>query len=105
MRLTRNGISREAFLAYTKSVWRFPPESASRVGHLAPFPVELPYRLIQFYTFSGEVVSDPFMGSGTTAMAALKSERLFVGYEMNLASISISQSRLHSIRTEKPLLF
>jgi len=75
------------------------------VGHLAPFPVELPYRLIQFYTFSGEVVSDPFMGSGTTAMAALKSERLFVGYEMNLASISISQSRLHSIRTEKPLLF
>jgi DNA modification methylase len=98
-------ISREAFLAYTKSVWSFPPESASRVGHPAPFPVELPYRLIQFYTFSGEVVLDPFMGSGTTAVAALKSERLFVGYETNPAYIGVSQSRLQSLRTEKPLLF
>lgn len=75
------------------------------MGHPAPFPVELPYRLIQFYTFSGEVVLDPFMGSGTTAVAALKSERLFVGYETNPAYISISQSRLQSLRTEKPLLF
>lgn len=72
-------ISRDEFLEFTKSVWRFPAEPASKVGHPAPFPVELPYRLIQLYTFSGEIVLDPFMGSGTTAIAALKTGRFYVG--------------------------
>ena len=76
-------ISREQFLEYTKSVWEIPSESARKVGHPAPFPVELPYRLIQLYTFSDEIVLDPFMGSGQTALAALKAGRHFIGYEIS----------------------
>lgn len=79
----KSTISREQFLEYTKSVWDFSAESARKVGHPAPFPVELPYRLTQLYTFEGEVVLDPFMGSGQTALAAIKSGRHFVGYEIN----------------------
>ncbi|HEX8992957.1 MAG TPA: site-specific DNA-methyltransferase [Anaerolineales bacterium] len=79
----KDTISKEEFLEYTKSVWDFPAESARKIGHPAPFPVELPYRLIQLYTFEGDVVLDPFMGSGQTALAALKSNRHFVGYEIN----------------------
>ena len=59
-RKRRSTISWEEFLEFTKSVWSFPAESARRVGHPAPFPVELPYRLIQLYTFEGDVVLDPF---------------------------------------------
>jgi site-specific DNA-methyltransferase (adenine-specific) len=89
-------ISREEFLTYTKSVWTFPSESARRVGHPAPFPIELPYRLIQLYTFSSEVVLDPFMGSGQTALAARQAGRHFVGYEVDEAYVSLAQSRLFS---------
>ncbi|MFX0103560.1 MAG: DNA-methyltransferase, partial [Candidatus Hodarchaeota archaeon] len=78
-----NTITKEEFLENTKSIWSFPTESAKKIGHPAPFPVELPYRLIQLYTFEGDVVLDPFMGSGQTGIAALKSNRSFVGYEIN----------------------
>ena len=64
--------ARDEFLEFTRSVWTFPAESARKVGHPAPFPVELPRRFIQLYTFEGDVVLDPFMGSGTTALGALK---------------------------------
>jgi site-specific DNA-methyltransferase (adenine-specific) len=76
-------ITKEQFLEYTKSVWAFTAESAKKIGHPAPYPVELPYRCIQLYTYSNEVVLDPFMGSGQTALAALRSGRCFVGYEVN----------------------
>jgi site-specific DNA-methyltransferase (adenine-specific) len=89
-------ISREQFLEYTKSIWRFPAEQASKVGHPAPFPLELPYRLIQLYTFAGEVVLDPFMGSGTTALAALKSGRIFVGYEVSPSYVELAYQRIAS---------
>ncbi len=74
-------ISREEFLEFTRSVWTFPAESARRVGHPAPFPVELPRRFIQLYTFEGDVVLDPFMGSGTTAVGAVETGRSYVGYD------------------------
>jgi DNA modification methylase len=66
----KSTISKEEFLEFTKSVWTFSAEPATKVGHPAPFPVELPYRLIQLYTFEKEVILDPFMGSGQTAIAA-----------------------------------
>ncbi|MEJ5329349.1 MAG: site-specific DNA-methyltransferase [Desulfobaccales bacterium] len=91
-------ISREEFLEFTKSVWSFPAESARRVGHPAPFPVELPYRLIQLYTYAGDVVLDPFMGSGTTAIAALKAGRRFVGYEIDPAYVRLAEKRLAEFR-------
>jgi len=87
-------ISRDEFLEFTKSVWTFPTESAKIVGHPAPFPIELPYRLIQFYTFEGDVVLDPFMGSGTTAISALRSGRFFVGYDNKMEYIELANERI-----------
>lgn len=90
----KNTITRDEFLEFTKSVWTFPAEAASRVGHPAPFPVELPYRLVQLYSFEEEVVLDPFMGSGQTAIAAIKSSRHYVGYEINSDYASLAERRI-----------
>ena len=90
-------ITRDDFMAWTKSVWQFPAESARRVGHPAPFPVELPRRCIELYTYSDEVVLDPFMGSGTTAVAALQTGRRFVGYEISGEYQELAYQRLASI--------
>jgi DNA modification methylase len=92
----RSNIRREEFLEFTKSIWRFPAESARKVGQPAPFPVELPYRLIQLFTFEGEVVLDPFIGSGTTALAAQMSGRRFVGYEIDPAYVALARRRLQA---------
>jgi site-specific DNA-methyltransferase (adenine-specific) len=91
-----NTITKEQFMEWTKSVWTINPESAQKVGHPAPFPVELPFRLIQLYTFQGDVVLDPFMGSGTTAIAALKAERKYVGYENNPEYVKLAMERIAS---------
>jgi DNA modification methylase len=87
-------ISRDEFLEYTKSIWTFPTVSARRIGHPAPFPTDLPYRLIQLYTFADEIVLDPFMGSGTTAVAAIDCNRKYVGFEIDADYIEIAQKRL-----------
>ena len=90
-------IARDEFLEYTKSVWSFPTESAKRVGHPAPFPEELPYRLIQLYTFEGDVVLDPFCGSGTTCVAALKTGRHFVGFDINEEYVNLAKDRISAL--------
>ena len=87
-------ITRDEFLEFTKSVWRFPTESAKKLKHPAPFPVELPRRIIQLYTFEGEVVLDPFMGVGTTAIAALASNRKYVGYDISEEYCSLALERI-----------
>jgi modification methylase len=91
----KSTITRDEFLEFTRSVWRFDAERASKVGHPAPFPVELPYRCIQLYTFAGDVVLDPFMGSGQTAIAAIKTGRHFVGYEVSPEYASLGQRRIN----------
>jgi len=88
-------IARDEFLEYTKSVWSFPTESAKRVGHPAPFPEELPYRLIQLYTFEGDMVLDPFCGSGTTCVAALKTGRHYVGFDINEDYVKLARERIN----------
>lgn len=93
-------IGREQFMEWTKSVWSMNPESARRVQHPAPFPVELPYRLIQLYTFRGDVVLDPFMGSGTTAVAALQTGRRFVGYDTSQEYVDRALIRLQQYQQE-----
>ena len=100
-------ITRDDFLEFTKSVWTFPAVSARQVGHPAPFPVELPHRLIQLYTFAGEVVLDPFMGSGQTAIAALQGDRHYVGYEIEPQYVRLAEKRIKQfIRDFKaPTLF
>jgi site-specific DNA-methyltransferase (adenine-specific) len=90
----KNTIGRDEFLLFNKSVWSFPAESARKVGHPAPFPMELPRRLIQFYTFEGEVVLDPFMGSGQTAIAAISSRRHYIGYEIEEEYITLAGKRI-----------
>ena len=93
-------ISRDDFLEYTKSTWKFPPTSAKRAQHPAPFPVELPRRLIDLYTFSDEVVLDPFMGSGATAVAAIDLGRSFVGYEIEAGYIETALERVAEVGTQ-----
>lgn len=87
-------ISRDDFMEWTKSVWTMNTESARRVGHPAPFPVELPARLIQLYTYRDDVVLDPFMGSGSTALAARQAGRSYVGYEISPEYYARAQARL-----------
>jgi modification methylase len=94
-------INRDQFLEYTRSVWSFASEPARKVGHPAPFPVELPYRLMQLYTYKGEVVLDPFMGSGQTAIAAVKANRKFVGYEIRQEYIDLAEKRINAFRTQQ----
>lgn len=88
-------ISREEFLEFTKSVWTFPAVSAKSIGHPAPFPVQLPQRLIQLYTYETEVVLDPFMGSGQTAMAALGGKRQYIGYELDFKYVQLAEKRIN----------
>jgi len=87
-------IGREEFLEWTKSVWSFPAASAQQVGHPAPFPEELPRRLIHLYSFLGDLVLDPFSGSGTTCLAARRAGRHFVGYEIEKAYLDLALERL-----------
>jgi DNA modification methylase len=89
-----NSILREQFLEWTKSIWTFPAMPARRVGHPAPFPEELPHRLIQLFTYQNDVVLDPFMGSGTTCLAAAADGRRFVGYDLNEEYVELARKRL-----------
>ena len=91
-------IFRDEFLEATVDLWELPPESATRVGHPAPFPVELPQRLIDLYTYRGDLVLDPFMGSGTTAVAALRTERHFIGYDTDPEYVAAAHDRVDSER-------
>lgn len=87
-------ILKDDFLELTKSVWTFPAVSARRIGHPAPFPEELPRRLIELYTFKGDAVIDPFSGSGTTCLAALKTGRYYVGYEIEPEYVKLAEQRI-----------
>jgi modification methylase len=98
-RLNRNmpstaTISRDEFLEATTDLWEIPPESATRVGHPAPFPVAIPKRLIELYTYEGDVVLDPFMGSGTTAIAALRTDRHYIGFDTDKTYVDRAKARI-----------
>lgn len=97
-----SGISNQDFVEWTKSIWRFPTENAARLGHPAPFPEELPRRLILLYTNVEDVVLDPFMGSGTTAVAAKKLRRHYIGYELSPEYCRLAEQRL--LATPEPLI-
>lgn len=94
----RNTITADDFMSWTTDVWDVPTESANRVGHPAPFPVELPQRLIELLTFEGDVVLDPFMGSGSTAVAALRTGRHFIGFDTDAAYAAAAMARVTAER-------
>ena len=91
-------ISRDEFMALTVDTWRFPPESARRVGHPAPFPVELPRRVIELYTFKGDTVLDPWCGSASHAVAALRTGRHFVGFDIDPDYVALARRRVEAER-------
>lgn len=90
------------FLALTLDVWSIPPESARRVGHPAPFPVELPEQLVNLYTFRDDLVLDPFMGSGSALVAAARLGRRYVGYDLDPSYVDIARRRVATALAEPP---
>ncbi len=100
-----NTITKEQFMEWTKSIWTMNAESARRIGHPAPFPEELPYRLIQLYSYKDDIILDPFMGSGTTAISALKSKRKYVGYDISQEYINLAERRLRPLLKQRTLNF
>ena len=95
-------IPGDEFMEATLDVWEIPAESATRVGHPAPFPVALVERCIQLFTFDGDVVLDPFMGSGTTAVAAVNTGRRFVGYDTDAGYVRAARERVSSMVSVTP---
>jgi site-specific DNA-methyltransferase (adenine-specific) len=89
-----SSLSTDEFMEATLDVWRMPPESARRVGHPAPFPVELPQRLIELYTYRGDLVLDPFLGAGSTAVAAVRTGRRYCGYDTDPAYVELARARV-----------
>jgi len=87
-------IAADEFLAATLDLWQIPAESARRVGHPAPFPVELPRRLIELYTYRDDLVLDPFLGAGSSAVAALRAGRRFAGYDLDPGYVALARQRL-----------
>ncbi|MCY4339330.1 MAG: site-specific DNA-methyltransferase [Gammaproteobacteria bacterium] len=98
-----NTIKKEEFLEWTKSVWDFPAVSAKKIGHPAPFPEELPHRLIQLYSFKDDVILDPFAGSGTVCLSALKDHRNYVAYDIDPAYITLAETRISAYRDQADL--
>jgi site-specific DNA-methyltransferase (adenine-specific) len=97
----RNTIKADDFAAYTLDVWNVPPESARRVNHPAPFPVELPARLIELYTYEDDLVLDPFMGSGSTLVAADGLDRRYVGYDLDPTYVELARQRVADERVSR----
>jgi site-specific DNA-methyltransferase (adenine-specific) len=100
-----NTITKEEFMEWTKSIWTMKAERARKIGHPAPFPEELPRRLIKLYSFTSDVILDPFMGSGTTAVVAVKEKRNFIGYEINENYIKLANERINAIEPKLASLF
>jgi DNA modification methylase len=94
-----NTITKDEFFQATLDVWELRPEHARRIGHPAPFPVELPERLIQLYTYRGDVVLDPFLGSGSTAVAAVRTDRRYVGYDTDPEYVALAERRVETERS------
>jgi len=105
---TRKGksdITRDEFIEWTNGVWNFSGESRSRIGHPSPFPVELPKRCMKLFSFVGDTVLDPFLGSGTTLIACLETNRAGIGVEINRNYCELAVRRLqrHGISYQKML--
>jgi DNA modification methylase len=91
-----NTLMTDDFLSLTLDIWSMPTESARRVGHPAPFPVELPEQLIRLYTYKNDLILDPFMGSGSTLVAAARLDRRYIGYDLDSSYVDISRSRVNA---------
>lgn len=92
----RDTIEHDDFISWTKSIWTFPAVNAKKIGHPAPFPIELPHRLINLYSYEGDVVLDPFCGSGTTCLAAIQNNRNYIAYDNKKEYIELAEKRIYN---------
>lgn len=99
----KSDISKKEFIDWTNGVWAFNGESKRRVGHPAPFPVELPKRCIKLFSYVGDVILDPFLGSGTTLLACLETNRLGMGFEINKNYCAIAEKRIKQYVSQQRL--
>lgn len=95
---SEGSMTRDDFMEYTLDVWEIPAQSARRVNHPAPFPVELPSRLIHLYTYRDDLVLDPFAGSGSTAVAAVTAGRHYAGYDTDESYVRLAEARVDAAR-------
>ena len=99
----KDTINKKDFMDFTKSIWTFPAASARKIGHPAPFPEELPKRLIELYSFEDDIILDPFMGSGQTALAAIKLKRDYVGYDIDEEYCKLAEKRINQFISQTKL--
>lgn len=97
-------LTRDEFLESTLSIWEVPPESAKKVGHPAPFPVALASRVIKLYSYVEDVILDPFLGSGTTCVAAAQSGRHYVGFDISAEYCDLSERRIEAALAQPRLV-
>ena len=90
----KSTIEKDEFMESTLSIWNSNPARAKKIGHPAPFPVELAERFINLYSYEKDLILDPFIGSGTTALAASKLKRSYIGYEVNAEYCKLAEKRL-----------
>ena len=90
----KSTIEKDEFMESTLSIWNINPARAKKIGHPAPFPVELAERFINLYSYEKDLILDPFIGSGTTALAASKLKRNYIGYEVNAEYCKLAEKRL-----------
>ena len=99
-----NDITRDEFMAWTNGLWTFNGESKKRIGHPAPFPIELPTRAIKLFSFVGDTVLDPFLGSGTTLVSAVLNNRIGIGVDIDESYCDLAKKRIETALIERTQL-
>jgi len=89
----QNNINRQEFMDWTNGLWTFTGESKKRIGHPAPFPRELPKRCIKLFSYVGDTICDPFLGSGTTLIEACLNDRIGIGVEIDEGYCKLARKR------------
>jgi site-specific DNA-methyltransferase (adenine-specific) len=97
-------LTKEEFVEWTNGLWTFAPETRQKkIGHPAMFPEELPKRLIKMFSWKGALVVDPFMGSGTTAIACINTNRNYIGFELDTDYFNIATERIENHKQQLTL--
>ncbi len=97
----QSDITSEEFIEWTNGLWTFNGESKKKIGHPAPFPIELPKRCIKLFSFVGDIVLDPFAGSGTTLIAGMMYNRRVIGIEIDPNYCELAKQRIETYLNQR----